>query len=391
MSLIWLVPAAWLGLALLVLPILIHLLARQRSHRVPFPTLRFLPTSQLAALSRRAVTDPLLLLVRMGVIVLAVAAAAAPVFVSAARRESWNARVARAIVLSGGDASVSAAADDEARESFVSARFAQQRLSDAVRAASAWLTMQPPARRELVVVGDIRERTIAPADFEVLGPHVGIRFLPVVSSDAPSPLELDAVSDVGGEITARRLQVLPELTRTTARYVPHDRDVTPAVRVIAARDQQEYGDALVRAVLRQGVVADSAVERAVTILFDGAPAEDFGRTTPATAWMREALQQNPDVRRVDAVDFVVRAAMPVTDTRAANIVASVVRSVFAADLERLEPRRVAPAILARWSRPAGAVPPEVLPADEGDRRWLWGGALVLLGVEQLLRTRRRRA
>jgi hypothetical protein len=81
----------------------------------------------------------------------------------------------------------------------------------------------------------------------------------------------------------------------------------------------------------------------------------------------------------------------VTDTRAANIVASVVQSVFGADLERLEPRRVAPAILARWSRPAGPVPPDVLPADEGDRRWLWGGALVLLGVEQLLRTRRRRA
>jgi hypothetical protein len=39
--------------------------------------------------------------------------------------------------------------------------------------------------------------------------------------------------------------------------------------------------------------------------------------------------------------------------------------------------------LAGWSRPVGFDP--ATPSDEGDRRWFWGLALVLLSVEALLR------
>ena len=50
---IWLQPLAWLGLIGVMLPLVIHLLARQRSRRVPFPSLRFLRVTQMTALDIR--------------------------------------------------------------------------------------------------------------------------------------------------------------------------------------------------------------------------------------------------------------------------------------------------------------------------------------------------
>jgi hypothetical protein len=63
----------------------------------------------------------------------------------------------------------------------------------------------------------------------------------------------------------------------------------------------------------------------------------------------------------------------------------IARAVFADERRSLEPRRVAAAALARWSRPPGGAAPSPQPADEGDRRWLWALALVVLLLEQVVR------
>ena len=78
MSIAWLIPAAFAGLALVALPIAIHLLVRQQSRRVAFPSLRFLRQSPLSALRRRSVQDAGLLACRILIIVAAAAALAAP-------------------------------------------------------------------------------------------------------------------------------------------------------------------------------------------------------------------------------------------------------------------------------------------------------------------------
>ena len=54
---IWLNAFAWFALAAVAVPIAVHLLAHQRGERLPFPTLRFIPATRLAAIRRRAIED----------------------------------------------------------------------------------------------------------------------------------------------------------------------------------------------------------------------------------------------------------------------------------------------------------------------------------------------
>jgi hypothetical protein len=74
----WLLPAALGGLVLVGLPLLIHLLSRERPPAQRVPTLRFVDETALAPVQRARVQDPWLLLLRMLLIVLAVLALARP-------------------------------------------------------------------------------------------------------------------------------------------------------------------------------------------------------------------------------------------------------------------------------------------------------------------------
>jgi len=74
----WMAPWAWLGLGTLVLPVLVHLLARGRAPLRTLPTLRFLEAAPPVAVRRTRLRDPFLLLLRLLVLLLAVAALARP-------------------------------------------------------------------------------------------------------------------------------------------------------------------------------------------------------------------------------------------------------------------------------------------------------------------------
>lgn len=394
MSIVWLVPAALAGAGLAVVPIVIHLLARYRSRHVLFPTLRFLPASQLAALRRRAIADWPLLVIRVLIVLAAVAAAAAPVFVSDARRAEWDRRTARAIVTVGGDGVVSRLAAEEADSAFASARFSEPRLPDAIRAAAGWLRDQAPAARELVLVGDLRDGEITSRDFAVLGPHVGVRFLPVpvpVPDDAPGSFA--AVADMAGEVASLEIRVTPMVDQTRVQYVVAQGDpLDERVRVHAAAQDQPYADAILRAVQREGLILDDS-DRAIRLLFDGTRGVNVPDEAPTAQWMREVLERNPEVRGGSdgPRTLVVRATVRATDPAAPEIAAGVLRSAFTPSFAPLEPRRVTAATLAEWSRPAGTSPGDALPADEGDGRFLWAFVLLLLAFEHVVRRRRRYA
>src|SRR5207249_6644417 len=80
-------------------PILIHILVLRRAERFSFPTLRFLQPTRHAAIRRHLVEDVGLLAVRAAILAAAVAALAAPLIITAARRQAWERRIVRAIVV----------------------------------------------------------------------------------------------------------------------------------------------------------------------------------------------------------------------------------------------------------------------------------------------------
>ncbi len=98
MSIAWMAPAALLGLALIALPIAIHLLVRQHARTLAFPSLRFLRETQLAAFRRRRIEDAALLACRAAIIALAAVALAGPVLQTAARTAGYAGRTSRAVV-----------------------------------------------------------------------------------------------------------------------------------------------------------------------------------------------------------------------------------------------------------------------------------------------------
>ena len=95
---LWLNPSALFALAAVAAPILIHILIQRRAERFPFPTLRFLQPTRLAAIRRHLLEDLPLLAVRIALLAAAVAALAGPLLVTSARRQAWDRRVVRAIV-----------------------------------------------------------------------------------------------------------------------------------------------------------------------------------------------------------------------------------------------------------------------------------------------------
>ena len=156
MSIAWTAPAALLGLALIALPIAIHLLVRQHARTLAFPSLRFLRETQLAAFRRRRIEDAALLACRAAIIALAAVALAGPVLQTAARTAGYAGRTSRAVVaLDGAGDSLAATIGDGA---FASATFRRPEVADALSDAIRWLAQQPPSSREIVIAGTLATR-----------------------------------------------------------------------------------------------------------------------------------------------------------------------------------------------------------------------------------------
>jgi hypothetical protein len=388
MDLIWLAPAASLGLMALVVPALIHLLTNQRTRRIPFPTLRFLRRTRLAAIGRRVVQNWLLLAVRLLILAMAVGALAGPVFVSATRQEEWRQRVARAVVVAPGGAPaalVDPLIDGERRDSFVSEVFRPgARVADGLRDAALWLQRQPPASYEVVVVGDLRAGAVVPGDLTLVPARAGLRFLPLPSSVASR--EVDVHFQEADVVWRARTTLQDSSTRVS--YTRAGK-AGQSLTVRAAANDQAAADAAMNAVLSRGLDADATSRRRLVVVFEGGSTQDLELTAPAQqAWMRDALASLPETIGGGSGDvLVVQAKRRASDREAAHLLERIARVVFASDRSTLEPAPISVQTFAEWSRPPGAFE-SGRPVDEGDRRWLWAAALVLMAIEMIIRRTR---
>lgn len=360
MALGWIAPAALLGIALIALPIAVHLLVRQHARTLAFPSLRFLRETQLAALRRRTIQDALLLLCRVAIVTTAATALAGPVLQTAARTAGYAGRTSRAIVPLDG-------ADDErvrriADGAFASASFRRAELADALADALRWLDRQPPSSREIVIAGALRRGSVSDADLSAIPAAIGVRF-EAVGGNAATEVTWPVLARRNGSLVRidRAVHFEAGATRVTEGTVT---DIPDDLITIVARSQDlTLAQAALRAALEGGVPWPDVTRRSV-IVWAGADEAAILRDHPPPQ--------------------VIRMTVPAPPSAAADAVRSALNRV-SPDPARFEPVMLTAEQLSAWSRRPGPPAANAPLSDEGDRRWVWGVVLLLLAIETWLR------
>lgn len=361
MSVAWLNAAALAGLAVVTLPIVIHLLVRQQTRTMPFPSLRFLAETSLSAFRRRTLRDLLLLLCRVAIVGLAALAFAGPVLETPARTAAHGQRSVRAVVVV--DPEGADVADRMLSDAYRAARFERTALGDAIADARRWLDQQPAAAREMVLVGRLPRGAVTGEDLSSIPDGIGIRFVEGEHATGPTLLEQLTLTLRGNAMVyvERAVQLKPDVTEVTdGRSAPAPADV---VRVVAAAPQQALADAALIAALGAGVPWRARDQR-VVLVWEGA--------------------DDAAVARVAAGAEVVRMSMPEPAAAASAVTGALTRW---ANLETREPFVVPTEQLHAWTREPGPPSPDAPLSDEGDRRWVWALVLTLLALEHWLRRR----
>jgi len=357
MSIFWTAPAALIGLALVALPIAVHLLARRNVRTLPYPSLRFLRQTQLAAFRRRAIEDAALLICRLAIVALAALALAGPVLQNDARQAAYLQRVSRAIVLTrdGVDREAMERAADGAFRSIVITRLT---MADALAEASRWFDEQPPSAREIVILGALRRGVLNDVDVAAVDRNIGIRFMPA-TIETPSTTVVPILSRRAGKLVAISRQVRADVDATQVTDGPLSAVSTDLVRIIASSTDTPLAEAALAAALDAGIPWTNFNQR-IVIAWDGADTGSVGRNTG-----------------------LIRMPVPAAVQAAADAVREV---LLTASRPRFrEPVLITAEQLAAWTRSPGAPSADAPIADEGDRRWLWGAVLVLLLIERRMR------
>ena len=299
---IWLNPWAWLGLATLAIPVLIHLLGRRSANPRRFPSLRFLEASPLMATRRTRLTDLPLLAVRIGILAAAVAALADPLILLDDPDRDPGRALTRVIVVdtsasmmqpevpAGAVASDSTAAPQRAidvarldaarlgNEARTSVILQTRSPATAMHGAAAWLASQH-GRRELIVVSDFQAGTIDSTDLAAVPPDIGIG-LARVESPASAPIEI--ITHRENQEVVARVVAGPDSNAAsgavTVEWAMRPITVLPGAAPSGARppggNVTAVSDLLILAGADEGARADAAARAAITIVGDAEiPAE----------------------------------------------------------------------------------------------------------------------
>lgn len=356
MSITWLNAAALWGLTLIAIPIAIHLLVRQQTRVVKYPSLRFVRETALAAFRRRTIQDALLLACRIAAVAAAALALAGPVIHTAARTARYADRVSIAIVRLD-DTAVDRAI---ATNAFRSRTFQRSSVADSLNDAIRWLDAQPPSSRQIVITGAFRKGQIAQSDLHAVPVGVGVRFANGARPPAIDRFTLTTLARRDGRTVfeKRNVRVASDTTEVTGL------ETTPApeglIRIVSPAADEALANAALDAALGAGLRWPNPNRRIVVV------------------WGTSAV--------VDGDAEILRMPVPAPPATAATAVWRLVDA--ATPREAIEPLEISRAELDAWSRPASGIAPHAHPGDEGDRRWLWAMALAFLAIEQLLRRNR---
>jgi hypothetical protein len=448
---IWQNPWAWLGLLAVAIPILIHLLGRDRAPRYSFPSLRFIEMAELPPTRRTRLHDLLLLATRIAIVAIAAAALAQPLVLLASRRAAIDDRLARAIVVdtsasmlrstpSGARAldSARSAAKQLASDARTSVVIETSSPSAAVDGAVAWLQSQA-SRRELVVVSDFQVGAI---DSSVIGrvpSAIGVRTVPIAIRSENVDLERQSISRDRSIVAHVDVANTPTSVAWTLGS-PVDSGARAEPRISLDAANRDGVDAVMSAAKAVGLVTPVDTGPLVTIVFgNAADREALARratrvSSPALADLVARLRADSLIAPthgvaagqvasrgngvpllgpvvMDTSGYVVaiagedtssgshRLLIFLSDTaptvQSAMLVAAIRRALsVAAPAGELDPSIVASPMIASWQRPPASAPTrEMLDSATGpsDARWLWLVVLGLIAIESWLRRERRAA
>lgn len=408
MTLQWLTPSALAGLALLAVPIAIHLVGRRPRRRVVVPSLRPVAATVPRLARRRAVRDAWLLALRLAVVGAAVAAAAGPLVVTEARRAAWTSRVVRAIVVDGGTAArgaLDARATAVREGALASEVIVAEPLDAGVGRAVAWLAQQPPARREIVFVGDGRWGSLSPNVREGVPAAIGLRLVRVESTTPAADSRLWRGADSDGRPRAARVAVTTTADgRTSSAMTPVDLPVIP-LTLEAAGGDRGWLAAVREAVLGEGwFLREPPTWQPIALRWPGAPVADAAvrplddtdrsrlaplavamldvapagaAATPTAPWT--ALGDGLSAARAGEALIVRFDAAPAPASVEAAVRAALAVAVGQDDTPRTDGGSWDAAFIAAFERPADAAAAGAGTSDEPrDARWLW--LLVAVGV-----------
>ena len=391
-------PLAWLGLAALVVPIVVHLLARRPARHEPFPTIRFLPAATMKPVRRGRPSDWPLLVVRAGIVTAAVAALTQPLWLSDSRERALGQQIARAVIVdisrsmerqtAGGERGVDVARREALR---IAAESTHTRIEETTTPASLidggvnWLLTQP-IRRELVIISDFQTAAVTAADLERVPADVGRKFVPIGVSGAVAT----GAAGPGGE--------------------------TSTIRLLTSDAETRDAEAARAAAVATGAPAVTRRDRPVVVMFESFPEREswLRSARPLRApWMFEVaagVDSDPLVRgaieridrrpddamrfltgSIDGTDSLVivlgREHAPHTLLAAATVGAVLRALADAPSAAELESATRAASELTTLERdpPAVGSNGRAIPGDESDGHWLWAAALLLLIVETVMR------
>lgn len=436
---IWQNPWAWVGVVAVALPILIHLLGRGHARVQKFPTLRFLEPSKLLPTRRSRIHDLLLLLVRVAILLAAVAALAQPLL-RATGKSSLETTIARAIVIdtsasmsrrtTSGERAIDAAktqAKSLATEAPSSTTIETSNPARAIVGAAAWLDRQP-SRGELVIVSDFQAGTIDSTSLASISASHGIELVKVASAPASGSILDSAATDRGVSVT--RIDVAPN--RTDVEWTSSGALRADSITVLASASERSQAAAAIAAArtiaVRLPLDAHAGDVAIVTRSFERRNELLARAGQPKQPWMLDLIvrfRSDNQLRRAsadlttlgadsakglvlarnangspvvtaveDSADghnrLLLVSSADAGSVSTASLVAATRRALSrATPLSELEPTTTPDDVLASWQRSPSASPvADTTNTGASDGRWLWAFALILLGVEMWLRRAR---
>ncbi len=439
-------PVAWLGLVLLALPVAVHMLVRDRAPLQRLPTLRFLKGEPPVSIRRSRPDEPRLLLLRLAIVALAVAALARPYLPSAEAPDGSSLGTAapphRAVLLdeswsmlrpsdSAGSAlararELASEAAAEARASTVITFGADRPLEVALEGAAAWLEARP-GPGEIVLVSDFQRGTLEAAGAVALPERLGLvpgavevdpgggegaapLTLPVRGGTVQAAVELIG-GDGGGDGGPGAVRMTWSRAASAGPVASTPAPAAPAVEVIfpgATGDSIQTASATLSptaASLLLRLASDRTLAAAAAEDRTSGTAEDRSPTTADDQPPLGAAPRLADARLILARDHTglplltagttpsaglrVNSRAPDGSLTAAALRVALDRATDATPPgEELEPLFDDADQRASWARPPGpGDADDAEPADSRAARWAWILVLVLLGAESLYRRR----